>query len=256
MIHNIQLCKIINRIQDRLIANAILNYDELNFYDEMLLSWFQNLPPFLRSPSSSATDLEDARLVLKWRYQNIRFLLHRPTVLDTVIRKAQFDTLSAEDQAIVSRCRDIAADSIFSIQTEWRPTKICCWNAVWFLFQACLIPLLALAVESTDHPDYQNWCNQLQVGIALCEDMSQFSPAGQKTKAFLEQLLMAVVSAQPHCEQYPAQVEAPRQLDTLMGIFAADWNYSHGLDVFYQFQDDDLSYLDDQYLVQPYPPYT
>lgn len=222
----------------------------------MLLSWLQKLPPFLLSPSSSGTDLEDARLVLKWRYQNIRFLLHRPTVLDTVIRKARFDILSVEDQAIVSRCRDIAADSIFSIQTEWRPTKICCWNAVWFLFQACLIPLLALAVESADHPDYQNWCNQLQIGIALCDDMSQLSPAGQKTKAFLEQLYMAVVGGPPQCGQYPAQVEAQPQLDTLVDIFATEWNYPHGLDVFYQFHNDGLSYLDDQFLVRPYHPYT
>lgn len=222
----------------------------------MLLSWFQSLPPFLRSPSSSGTDLEDARLVLKWRYQNIRLLLHRPTVLDAVTRKAQFDTLSAEDQAIVSRCRGIAAESIFSIQTEWRTTKICCWNAVWFLFQACLIPLMALAVESADQPDYPNWCNQLQTGIALCEDMSHLSPAGYKTKTFLKQFFMAVVRDPPQREQYPAQVEAQPQLDTVMGIFATDWNDSHVLEAFHQFHNIGLSYLDDQFLAQPYHPYT
>lgn len=256
MIHNIQLCKIINRIQDRLLTNAILNYDELRFYDDMLLSWFQNLPPFLRSPSTSGADLEDARLVLKWRYQNIRFLLHRPTVLDTVIRKAQFETLSQEDQAIVSRCRDIAADSIFSIQVEWRPTKICCWNAVWFLFQACLIPLMALAVESTEHSEYQNWCNQLQVGIAVCDDMSQLSPHGQKTKAFLEQLFMSIVSAQSRCDQYPTQMEAQPQLDTLVGLFAGDWDNPSEMEAISQFDCAGLSYLDDQFVPQSYAHYS
>lgn len=222
----------------------------------MLLSWYQGLPPFLRSPNSSAPELEDARLVLKWRYQNIRFLLHRPTVLDAVIQKARFGSLPDTDKTIVSRCRDIAADSIFSIQAEWRPTKICCWNAVWFLFQACLIPLMALAVESTDHSDYQNWCNQLRVGIAVCGDMSQLSPAGQKTKALLEQLFLAVVSVPSECEQDPAHVEVQPQLDTLMGFFTGEGDYPSELDAFSLFDYAGLSYFDDQFLPQTYQSYS
>lgn len=151
-----------------------------------------NIPAF-RFDDSSAT-VEDARLVLKWRYQNIRFLLHRPILLDTVMRKVSLESLPTTDQIIVSKCRDIAADSIFGIQAEWRPTKICCWNAVWFLFQACLIPLMSLAVEPTDHCEYQSWYNQVQIAIAVCENMSQLSPVGRKTKEFLERLFLAVVN--------------------------------------------------------------
>lgn len=86
--------------------------------------------------------------------------------------------------------------------------------------------------------------------------MSQFSPAGQKTKAFLEQLFMAIAGVPPQCEQYPTQVDAQPPLDTLMGVFATDWDYPHELDVFYRFQDPGLSYLDDQFLAQPYHQYT
>lgn len=115
---------------------------------------------------------------------------------------------------------------------------------------------MALAMESTDRSDYQNWCHQLQVGIAVCDDMSQFSPAGQKTKAFLEQLLLAVVSVPPECEDYPAQVEVQPQLDTLMGLFAGDGDSPSEFDAFSQFDYAGLSYLDDQFLPQTYQSYT
>lgn len=115
---------------------------------------------------------------------------------------------------------------------------------------------MALAVESADHPNYPNWCNQLQTGISLCEDMSHLTPAGYKTKTFMEQLFLAVFRDPPHSEQYPAQVEAQSQLDTVMGIFSMDWNDSQALEAFDQLGNTGLSYLDDQFLAQPYHPYT
>lgn len=126
MIHNIQLCKIINRIQDRHLANTLLHANKLQLHDDTLLSWFENLPPFLRFPDPNVPDVLDARLILKWRYQNIRLLLHRPPILDTVVRQTPFDYLSTIVQAIVSRCPDIAAESILGIQAEWSPNKISC----------------------------------------------------------------------------------------------------------------------------------
>lgn len=242
----------INRIQNRLLVNSVLNAKELQFYDDMLVSWFEGLPSFLRSSDPSAPDLEDARLVLKWRYQNIRLLLHRPIILDTVIRKTQTRYLSPSEQAIVTKCRDIAADSIFSIQTEWRPTKICGWNAVWFLFQACLIPLMALTVESPENSEYQSWSDQVQTGITVCNDMSQLSPVGQKTKAFLEQLFLTVVNVSPA----PVHLDAQPHLDSIMGLFDGGWDCFNENDLFSQPDYSGLSYLDDQLLSQSYLPYT
>ncbi|KAJ5364024.1 uncharacterized protein N7496_009737 [Penicillium cataractarum] len=254
LIHNIQLCKIINRIQDRLFINSLLDDHEIQLYDDMLLSWFEALPPFLRSPDPNVPDLQDARVVLKWRYQNIRFLLHRPLVLDTIVRQTPFHCLSTNEQAIVSRCRDIAAESILSIQAEWRPNKICCWNAIWFIFQACLVPLMALALEPTDHAEYQNWYHQVQIGITICREMSQFSPVGQRTKACLEQLFFAAIKgSHPNVRYENINTQLP--LDTIMGIFANDWDHLDGDELFSQFTPPGGSYIDDQFLLAQYQPY-
>ncbi|KAJ6000590.1 hypothetical protein N7481_000999 [Penicillium waksmanii] len=254
LIHNIELCKIMNQIQDRLIVNSVMADDELRHYDEMLLSWFENLPPFLHSANICPPDLQDARVVLKWRYHNIRFLLHRPILLDTVIRSIPMDHLALNERIAVSKCREVAMETIFSIQAEWRPNKICCWNAVWFLFQACLIPLMAIAVESEDHADYQNWCNQVQTGIDACEEMSQFSPVGQKTKTFLTQLFMAVVNNPTVNSKYDMITEAQPPIDTVMGLFAGDWDQLNGYNVFGHINTVGNPYLDDHFLEQYYAP--
>ena len=221
----------------------------------MLVSWFQNLPSFLRSDDSSAPDLQDARRILKWRYQNTRSLLHRPIILDMVIRRAPLESLLPNHQIIVSKCRDIAADSIFSIRAEWRSTKICCWNAEWFLFQACLIPLMALAVESTDHCEYKSWCNQVQVGILTCEDMIQLTPAGPKKKAFLERMFLAVTNASSVIPQFPESMNSQPRMDTIMGLLEDDSIYFCENDAFPQFDFSSLSYLDRQILPQDYQPH-
>ncbi|KAJ5139684.1 hypothetical protein N7448_003092 [Penicillium atrosanguineum] len=256
LIHNIQLCNIMNRIQDRLIVNPMLEYEEIQFFDETLVDWFQSLPPFLRSNDFNAPSLQDARLVLKWRYQNIRFLLHRPLLLDTVIRRAPLQSLPTKDQIIISKCRNIAADSIFSIQAEWRPTKLCCWNAVFFLFQACLIPLLALTVESSDHCEYQSWYSQVQIGISLCGTMSQLSPIGQKTEAFLEQLFFTVINTPSSMSHYLVSTTLQPPAETLMGLFADDWDYFNETNAFAQLDCSDISCFEPQFLPQHQQPFS
>ncbi|KAJ6144345.1 hypothetical protein N7470_008240 [Penicillium chermesinum] len=257
LIHNIDLCKIINHIHDRFLVHSVLDYDEICYFDNLLISWFKALPSFLRMPDPNAADLQDARLVLKWRYQNIRFLLYRPVLLDTVIRKVPFDSLTALEKLLVSKCREIAAESIVSIQTEWRPTKICCWNSLWFLFQACLIPLMALAVEPTESPGYQSWYHQVQLGIAVCDEMSQFSPVGSRTKNFLEKLFVAVIESTSSQSQYHINAEGQMSWDAIMGFLngPAEWDHADGNTFFAQLDQAGASYIDDPVFLHSYQPY-
>ncbi|KAL3483183.1 fungal-specific transcription factor domain-containing protein [Aspergillus germanicus] len=130
LIHNISLCQIIARIQDRLMASPILTGTELVSYDNMLTSWFNAVPIFLRFSEVSTPRLHDARVVLKWRFQNTRILLYRPYILDAVVRNARLCDISVEEQAAVKHCRDLAADAISTIQCEWQPNTISCWHGV------------------------------------------------------------------------------------------------------------------------------
>lgn len=114
---------------------------------------------------------------------------------------------------------------------------------------------MALLVESTDHCEYQSWCNQVQIGISACEDMTQLSPVGPKTKAFLERLFLAVTNASSTIPQFPAPTNSQPDMDTIMGLLEDDWDYFSENDAFAQFDCGGLSYLDDQFLPQHYQPF-
>lgn len=121
----------------------------------------------------------------------MRMILHRGAVLDMTERRVSISCLDKEDQEVVKRCREIAAESIFCIQAEWRPCKLSGWNGVWFLFQACLVPLMALAVESEENENYCMWQEQVLLGVQLCGEMDHWSLVGHKTKEALERLFEA-----------------------------------------------------------------
>ncbi|PVH77333.1 hypothetical protein DL98DRAFT_517423 [Cadophora sp. DSE1049] len=159
-------------------ANVFLTFKEISILDQTLVSWYEALPPFMKSPNSCPPELHDVRNILKWRYLNMRMISHRAVVLDTTGRQLPFNNLGSEEQDVVRQCRNIAAESIFAIQVEWRPNKMCGWNAVWFLFQACLVPLMALAVESEQHEEYMKWQEQVVLVIELCDMMNRWSLVG------------------------------------------------------------------------------
>ena len=182
----------LGHIQSRLQISPILDPREIASFDKMLVEWFERLPLFMRFPHPCSLRLRVVRSVFNWRYQNIRILLHRAVALDATIRQISFSKLGDEEQNVVAQCRQLAAESILCIKSEWQPTKMSGWNGVWFLFQACLIPLMALATEPPDeNGKYLEWTQQVEIGIALCRDMSPWSLVGEKTRVVLEQLLKA-----------------------------------------------------------------
>ncbi|KAJ5629128.1 hypothetical protein N7528_002785 [Penicillium herquei] len=249
LLHNIDLCRIINQIQERILISSLLELQEIQFYDNMLLSWFNNLPQFLQISEPTLPDLQDARLILKWRYQNIRLLLYRPILLNTLERQVAIEQMTIDEQIAVSKCREIAAETILSIQTEWRPTKVCCWHASGLLFQACLVPVMALAVESTENSDFSNWYTQVQIGIAVSDAMSQLDPVNGRTKESLERLFQAVIGTSRLSE--PLLDSTHRSL-SFESILSRDWHHMSEQADFSE-ENMDISYLDDQLLFPSYP---
>lgn len=79
----------------------------------------------MKSPHPCPPELHDVRNILKWRYLNIRMILHRAVVLDTTERQRPFQNLGSEEQDVVRQCRNISAEPIFAIQVDWRPNKMC-----------------------------------------------------------------------------------------------------------------------------------
>jgi len=145
--------------------------------------------------------------VSTWRYLNMRILLHRTVVLSTTERRIPFARLDPEERIAVQRCRDLAEEAILNIRAEMRPNRMSGWQGVWFLFQAALIPLMALAVEDERDPQYAKWSELVVLAIQLCEEMEPWSLVGKKLKELLQRLFEAT--------KRPAMTLSPASQSTL-----------------------------------------
>ncbi|KAF2461875.1 fungal-specific transcription factor domain-containing protein, partial [Lineolata rhizophorae] len=221
LIHFTSFCKIATRIQDRLAATPLLKFDELVALDAELVRWYDELPGLLRGGGGGGDDDDDAnddgknnddrdgdeaipsflrtpRAVMKWRYQNLRIVLHRPFVLATALRRTPLAQLAAEDRAAVAKCRALAGRAIAAIAAECAPELVAGWNGVWFAFQACMVPLLALFSDaqpagggSAAEEERARWSAQVETAVGFFERMADWSVAARKSRDAVAHLLEA-----------------------------------------------------------------
>lgn len=117
---------------------------------------------------------------MKWRYQNLRIVLHRPVLLNLANRGVH-GTATHEEVAAVQKCRDIAAQTIADIAVEWTQNQFTGWNAVWFLYQAVMIPLVSIFWEP-GAPAAPDWNHQIETVIALLGAMAEWSLAARRSR--------------------------------------------------------------------------
>ncbi|KAJ2898236.1 C6 transcription factor [Zalerion maritima] len=179
LIENIKFCKIATQIQDLLAISPLLPAEDRCNFDGQLVSWYRSLPWLLRTTDPCAEPLYIARCIMKWRYQNLRMLLHRPVLLS--LASANSTHAAEPDVAAVDVCRDLAKQTIDDIAREWTRNQMSGWNAVWFLYQAAMVPLVSLFWQYSS-PCVPDWYKQLETVLELLEAMEDWSLAARRSR--------------------------------------------------------------------------
>ncbi|KAI1767053.1 fungal-specific transcription factor domain-containing protein [Hypoxylon sp. FL1150] len=145
---SVNFCLICNRIQHRFAQFSRLTISEAVIFDQELQAWYNSLPSVLRSPTNSASRPTIAREFMRNRYLNIRLILMRSLILYLAHgrQKAQLNT---EELQIIGTCQTVSAEAIDSIALYWTPNRVHVWNSAWYLFQACMVPLLSIVMEGS-----------------------------------------------------------------------------------------------------------
>lgn len=128
---------------------------------------------------------------MKWRHQNIRIILHRPFLLTTALRRSPWASLSAEEKVAVRKCRLIAAKTIEDISHECMPDLLSCWNAVWFCFQACMVPLVSLFSDSSIPEEAEKWKTSIETALTFFETVKGWSIAAKRSGDVVTRLYAA-----------------------------------------------------------------
>lgn len=153
--------------------------------DNQLVEWYNNLPPLLKSHEPCPDTISTTRTIMRWRYQSQRILLHRPVLLSYAMRRIPYVALRAEERAAIGKCRTVADETIRDISSATRLNQMSGWNAVWFIFQATLVPLLGLFIAdntATEPTATIDSCRaQIEIAMIALARMESWSPTAKRT---------------------------------------------------------------------------
>lgn len=182
LIENIKFCKIATQIQDLLAITPLLRTEDRCSLDAQLVAWYSSLPWLLRTTDPCAEPLYMARCLMKWRYQNLRMLLHRPVLLSLASSGLNPHTQACDaDLSAIETCRDLAAQTIEDVAREWARNQMSGWNAVWFLYQAAMVPLVSVFWQ-WGSPRVPEWLKQIEAVLDLLEVMEEWSLAARRSR--------------------------------------------------------------------------
>ncbi|KAI2616338.1 fungal-specific transcription factor domain-containing protein [Hypoxylon sp. NC1633] len=172
-----KFCLICNRIQSRFAQFSRMAISEAVSFDQELQAWYTSLPSVLRSPMNSPSRLTIAREFMRNRYLNIRLILMRSLILYLAHNRIQKTQLGTEELQIIDACRTVAGEAIDSIALYWTPNRIHVWNSAWYLFQACMVPLLSMVIEnSRSDPNAESLASARASLVKALETFSEMKP--------------------------------------------------------------------------------
>ncbi|KAF2641895.1 hypothetical protein P280DRAFT_541382 [Massarina eburnea CBS 473.64] len=234
LVHASQFCKIATKIQDRLVESPLLSLAETAALDAEIIRWHEDLPNILSNVNESCPDfLRRVRFVMKWRFQNIRIVLHRPILLSTALRRCPFNVLSAEEKVAVGKCRIVAAKTIEDMSNECQPDLISGWNAVWFTFQACMVPLVSLFSDTSMPEEAGKWKASIETALAFFERSKPWSIAAKRSLDAVSKLYQAykaqsAILTQPEQPPVPISVQQQQQqqqfVNNMQGMQGFDYS--------------------------------
>lgn len=204
LIENIKFCKIATSIQDMLAISPLLGTEDRCNLDSQLVNWYGNLPWLLRTTDPCAEPLYIARCIMKWRYQNLRMLLHRPVLLNLASSGASHAT--EHDIAAIEACRDLAKQTIEDVAREWTRNQISGWNAVWFLYQAAMIPLVSIFWQ-WDSPRVADWQKQIETILELLDSMQDWSLAARRSREVVWRMYEASRQLEPDMREHQSPLQ-------------------------------------------------
>ncbi|GFF56569.1 fungal transcriptional regulatory protein, N-terminal [Aspergillus udagawae] len=216
---SIQFCHIGNRLQHRFAQSIRIYPSEARSLDRELQEWYKSLPSLLKETINAPPRITVAREFLRNRYHNIRLMLSRCFLLYKAYRdpKRHNTSQTAEEEQMVDLSRVIAAEAIDAIALHWVPNRTQVWNAAWYLFQACMIPLLSIAMaasssfttetETVPSDDVLSWYGSLNKALEIFAEMKPWMRASDRARDIVVALFQAVSQGTDGTIQTPSVVD-------------------------------------------------
>lgn len=213
-----------NDIYQKLISVLPTAQEMLHLDQAHLQKWLSELPGYFAEAQPQPSRYRLCHAVLHWRWRNFRILMLRPYLMRRFMRRRHDgpeasslgDIDHAEETAFVL-CLDTARETIESIANFWRSERqnvLTCWYALYFLFQAVLIPVISLRNDSRSK-SAPTWRDQILVALESMSDMSRLNPAAARCYAAVTKLCGAYLAMDINQWESPTNESPQTQMNTL-----------------------------------------
>ncbi|KAJ6446581.1 C6 transcription factor [Purpureocillium lavendulum] len=201
---NTRLCLICERLQQRFAQFGRPSNQEILSLDAQLQDWFGDLPESLKSAENSPPQYQFARELMKTRYFNARIILARSLILYIAHDcKRKLKELMPEQRHMLNMSCQVATEAIDSTARYWMPNRIQVWNMAWYLFQACSVPLLCIAIEKnlqhSSLPPNENvdvWKSSLAKALETFTEMRPWMRASDRSPDIVSAIYEAIIATE------------------------------------------------------------
>lgn len=169
----------VNKAYNRIIGKPSPTAEEVLDLNKRINEFTAELPTYFTETGNlgpAITGVVFAKYRLAWRYKNLRIIMFRPFVLQRIISGDNRNrTMNSPAEKECRRiCLQNAHETIQSVNafvTTTARSTITVWYAVYFLFQACLIPLICVFSEpNSDHAG--DWMADVETTKAILRGLS------------------------------------------------------------------------------------
>lgn len=247
---NIEFCLIFERVQHRFAQFSRLSNQEILALDAELQAWYKSLPQETKQVDNAPQRFQFARELMKTRYYNARVILARSLILYMAHDfKRKIRELLPEQRQMLDLCCSIAAEAIDSTARYWTPNRIHVWNLAWYLFQACTVPLLSIAIERNMQQRQQQvsppeservmlWQTSLAKALETFAEMRPWMRVSDRSPDIVSALYEALTAVGEVDDQTPSATDGSldlfgwcdEQLTELdWGVFLGDESLARGM---------------------------
>ncbi|KAF2676936.1 hypothetical protein K458DRAFT_396513 [Lentithecium fluviatile CBS 122367] len=246
-----------NDIYTRVISMPFPSATELVRLDDTLIGkWVSSVPAWYRQDAPVLPQFATGHAIMWWRLNNFRIIMYRPYVMRRVLQARSHNSNNSHDvppavQEAYHRCLREAEASITAIGDFWAstpPTRLSAWYALYFLFQASLIPCVCLRNEPNASLS-ASWRSQITQTLHTMQLISPVNPSAQECYNVIQRLCGPFLRPQPYEQPvgaspdsniagYPPQESTQESPQTqINNVYAMMWPNANPADVDVLMQD-------------------
>jgi hypothetical protein len=203
-----EFATILSRIQNRMAQLTQLTVQEVIIYHEELQAWMRS---HRLKVNLAASCPEQVRLNAEWQQLcclSACVILSQPHLLHLALDRQGHRAMTAEDWQVIFICQDTACNIIAVISATRGFDRAKVWHSSVYLFQACLILLLSIALgpELSSAPaQVYGWKQNLETARQSFKQMAPLTRRSDRFGKVFESLYDAVIAAADAHQQSAAR---------------------------------------------------